>query len=256
MTHFICNKFSLLNLRAFCPAFFLQSAIFLFYSLNLSLLFSNFPIHFFSLSLTFPFLSVSTLLSSFFFIFSSLDILLIFCFSWPLPVFLSLLSFIQTKISLSLGNIITTWVSSQEMTTFSFSVRIALMFYHFDYFPDFHSFLLYCLAIFLMYHENRNWHVWFLFTLLLLPLQNYILTYLLTPDSEGITIPCTLFFPRWKHIYYRKFSNYKLNINHIILTLITVNMCRIYLRLFWRRKWQLFLVFLPGKSHGQRSLVG
>ena len=158
--------------------------------------FSNFPIHFFSLSLTFPFLSVSTLLSSFFFIFSSLDILLIFCFSWPLPVFLSLLSFIQTKISLSLGNIITTWVSSQEMTTFSFSVRIALMFYHFDYFPDFHSFLLYCLAIFLMYHENRNWHVWFLFTLLLLPLQNYILTYLLTPDSEGITIPCTLFFPR------------------------------------------------------------
>ena len=24
----------------------------------------------------------------------------------------------------------------------------------------------------------------------------------------------------------------------------------------WRRKWQLTLVFLPGKSHGQRSLVG
>ena len=23
----------------------------------------------------------------------------------------------------------------------------------------------------------------------------------------------------------------------------------------WRRKWQLSLVFLPGKSHGQRSLV-
>ena len=25
---------------------------------------------------------------------------------------------------------------------------------------------------------------------------------------------------------------------------------------FWRRKWQLTPVFLPGKSHGQRSLVG
>ena len=24
----------------------------------------------------------------------------------------------------------------------------------------------------------------------------------------------------------------------------------------WRRKWQPTLVFLPGKSHGQRSLVG
>ena len=24
----------------------------------------------------------------------------------------------------------------------------------------------------------------------------------------------------------------------------------------WRRKWQLTLVFLPGESHGQRSLVG
>ena len=24
----------------------------------------------------------------------------------------------------------------------------------------------------------------------------------------------------------------------------------------WRREWQLTAVFLPGKSHGQRSLVG
>ena len=24
----------------------------------------------------------------------------------------------------------------------------------------------------------------------------------------------------------------------------------------WRKKWQPTLVFLPGKSHGQRSLVG
>ena len=24
----------------------------------------------------------------------------------------------------------------------------------------------------------------------------------------------------------------------------------------WRKKWQLTPVFLPGKSHGQRSLVG
>ena len=24
----------------------------------------------------------------------------------------------------------------------------------------------------------------------------------------------------------------------------------------WRRKWQLILVLLPGKSHGQRSLIG
>ena len=24
----------------------------------------------------------------------------------------------------------------------------------------------------------------------------------------------------------------------------------------WRREWLLILVFLPGKSHGQRSLVG
>ena len=27
-------------------------------------------------------------------------------------------------------------------------------------------------------------------------------------------------------------------------------------KLPWRRKWQLTLVFLPGESHGQRSLVG
>ena len=26
--------------------------------------------------------------------------------------------------------------------------------------------------------------------------------------------------------------------------------------ILWRRKWQLTLVFLPGKSHGQRCLVG
>ena len=24
----------------------------------------------------------------------------------------------------------------------------------------------------------------------------------------------------------------------------------------WRRKWQLPLIFLPGESHGQRSLAG
>ena len=24
----------------------------------------------------------------------------------------------------------------------------------------------------------------------------------------------------------------------------------------WRRKWQLTLIFLPGKSHGQRNLAG
>ena len=27
-------------------------------------------------------------------------------------------------------------------------------------------------------------------------------------------------------------------------------------KILWRRKWQPTLVFLPGKSHGQRSLVG
>ena len=34
-----------------------------------------------------------------------------------------------------------------------------------------------------------------------------------------------------------------------------VCICRGYI-LSWRRKWQPSLVFLPGKSHGQRSLVG
>ena len=29
-----------------------------------------------------------------------------------------------------------------------------------------------------------------------------------------------------------------------------------FLKIPWRRKWQSYLVFLPGKSHGQRSLVG
>ena len=28
------------------------------------------------------------------------------------------------------------------------------------------------------------------------------------------------------------------------------------LKISWRRKWQSTPVFLPGKSHGQRSLVG
>ena len=27
-------------------------------------------------------------------------------------------------------------------------------------------------------------------------------------------------------------------------------------KILWRRKWQPVLVFLPGKSHGQRNLVG
>ena len=27
-------------------------------------------------------------------------------------------------------------------------------------------------------------------------------------------------------------------------------------KILWRRKWQPTLVFLPGKSHGQRTLVG
>ena len=27
-------------------------------------------------------------------------------------------------------------------------------------------------------------------------------------------------------------------------------------KVFWRRKWQPIPVFLPGKSHGQRSLAG
>ena len=27
-------------------------------------------------------------------------------------------------------------------------------------------------------------------------------------------------------------------------------------KISWRRKWQLTPVFLPGKSHGQKSLVG
>ena len=29
-----------------------------------------------------------------------------------------------------------------------------------------------------------------------------------------------------------------------------------FLVIFWRREWQSTPVFLPGKSHGQRSLVG
>jgi len=27
-------------------------------------------------------------------------------------------------------------------------------------------------------------------------------------------------------------------------------------KILWRREWQLTAVFLPGESHGQRSLVG
>ena len=27
-------------------------------------------------------------------------------------------------------------------------------------------------------------------------------------------------------------------------------------KILWKRKWQLIPVFLPGKLHGQRSLVG
>ena len=27
-------------------------------------------------------------------------------------------------------------------------------------------------------------------------------------------------------------------------------------KISWRRKWQLTQIFLPGKAHGQRSLVG
>ena len=32
--------------------------------------------------------------------------------------------------------------------------------------------------------------------------------------------------------------------------------CNLWLHVTWRRKWQPIPVFLPGESHGQRSLVG
>ena len=45
--------------------------------------------------------------------------------------------------------------------------------------------------------------------------------------------------------------------NHLAQRRLHKCQCSISLKLmFWRRKWQPTLVFLPGKSHGWRSLVG
>ena len=41
----------------------------------------------------------------------------------------------------------------------------------------------------------------------------------------------------------------------VILNFISFDLWNIFLYL-WRRKWQPILIFFPGKSHGQRSLVG
>ena len=41
----------------------------------------------------------------------------------------------------------------------------------------------------------------------------------------------------------------------ICIPLRTLPVCVGY-HLFWRRKWEATLIFLPGKPHGQRSLVG
>ena len=48
------------------------------------------------------------------------------------------------------------------------------------------------------------------------------------------------------------FSDHLPNLNSIFLILFIVTSCVI----FWRRQWQPTPVLLPGKSHGQRSLVG
>ena len=45
------------------------------------------------------------------------------------------------------------------------------------------------------------------------------------------------------------------SLSGICIPLLTLPICVGYC-LFWRRKWKATLIFLPGKPHGQRSLVG
>ena len=52
-------------------------------------------------------------------------------------------------------------------------------------------------------------------------------------------------------LYFKLSTNKKFRVKGIFLNL---NKCRIYI--LWRRKWQPTPVFLPGESHGQRSLAG
>ena len=60
--------------------------------------------------------------------------------------------------------------------------------------------------------------------------------------------PHSVFFHRQLTIHYTP----------IILVLVKPHFCVCFSRrmMCWRRKWQPTPVFLPGKSHGQRSLVG
>ena len=46
--------------------------------------------------------------------------------------------------------------------------------------------------------------------------------------------------------------------SHWIIHFNSVNstVCELYCSLPWRRKWEPIPIFLPGKFHGQRSLVG
>ena len=56
--------------------------------------------------------------------------------------------------------------------------------------------------------------------------------------------------------HYRLFQDNGCNILYYVVYLCCLCILYIVVCIFWRRQWYPTLVLLPGKSHGQRSLVG
>ena len=65
---------------------------------------------------------------------------------------------------------------------------------------------------------------------------------------------CNLRFGK-THQLVHSFRKYLLR-SHYVPALILVTKDPWVRKIFWRRAWQPTPVFLPGKSHGQRSLTG
>lgn len=82
-----------------------------------------------------------------------------------------------------------------------FLKKVVLSIYYFVSVPQFPLLppILF-LDILLIYQENRNWHIWYLFQLLFLPLQHSLYFNLFSPHSRprrSNFLPILLFFPWW-----------------------------------------------------------
>ena len=82
-----------------------------------------------------------------------------------------------------------------------------------------------------------------------------------TYDEDWLTVICAMAWMASEVRFSPEILFYKLPyivFNYLYHALLFCNMCVNHCTLsqFWKRQWQYTPVLLPGKSHGQRSLVG